>query len=332
MPGATIALTGDVMLGRLVDQYLVRDRSMPPETLWGDVRAVLLEADLRLSNLECVISDRGREWRPETKAFHFRAHPRAIDMLHAAKIDGVTVANNHVLDYGLEALRDCLQRLDDAEIKYAGAGHTLSRALEPMRLTTSWGTVAVIGLTDNEPEWEASERTPGVHFVGYGAGGLVEPYRSRLTQVIRSARQHARLVLIGAHVGPNWGAPSRSMRALARDCIDLGADLYWGHSNHTPQGIELYLGKAILYSTGDFVDDYAVDPSERNDLSFVFLCDLDETGISGLRLIPTAIEDFRVRLANGAERTFLERTMQRKCAALGTAIQFQSGEGRLSIH
>lgn len=327
MQATTLALTGDVMLGRLVDESVIRNCAVLPETLWSDVRPVLLEADLRLINLECIISDRGREWRPDSKAFHFRAHPRAIDVLRAAKIDGVTLANNHVLDYGLEALRDCLQRLDGAGIAHAGAGLTLPQALEPMYMTTALGVVAVIGLTDNEPEWEAADRTPGVHFIRYGARGLIEPYRARVMRVIQSARRTAQFVIIGAHVGPNWGAPSRAMQALAHELIDLGADLYWGHSNHTPQGIELYRGRVIMYSTGDFVDDYAVDPDERNDLSFLFSVEVDHARVVQVRLVPVAIEAFRVRRAGEMERAFLEETMGRKCAAFGTSVRWQRGDG-----
>ncbi|MBI4000536.1 MAG: CapA family protein, partial [Nitrospira defluvii] len=84
-----LALTGDVMLGRVVDQEMIRNMSVRPEVLWGDVLPILLAADLRVINLECVISARGREWRPQSKAFHFRAHPRAIEFLKVAGIDAV---------------------------------------------------------------------------------------------------------------------------------------------------------------------------------------------------------------------------------------------------
>ena len=102
-----IALTGDVMLGRMVDQYVIQNRSVRPEALWDDVLPIMLAADCRLINLECVISDQGEAWHPTTKEFHFRARPRALEFLRAAKIDGVTLANNHVLDYGSDALLDC---------------------------------------------------------------------------------------------------------------------------------------------------------------------------------------------------------------------------------
>lgn len=326
-----IALTGDVMLGRLVDQYVIQNRSIGPDKIWSDVLPLLLKAGRRLSNLECVISGQGREWQPESKAFHFRAHPRAIDFLRAAKIDCVTLANNHVLDYGADALLECLALLDRAGIKRTGAGTSLTEALTPAIVDLPQGRLGVVSLTDNEPEWEEGERTPGIHYIAYDAKGLVEPYRSRLAQLLKQVRSQADLVMVSAHVGPNWGPPSVAMRLLAHQIIDLGADLYWGHSNHTPQGIELYKGKAILHSSGDFIDDYAVDAVERNDLSFLFIVELERGRIARIVLHPLCIEDLYVRLAKDQEITFLQRTMQAKCASFGSRILFQDGVGTLEL-
>lgn len=325
------ALTGDVMLGRLVDQHVIRNIAVSPESLWGDVLPVMLAADRRLINLECVISSRGREWHPDTKAFHFRAYPRAIDFLRAAKVDCVTLANNHVLDYGATALRDCLRLLDRAGIKRTGAGQHLAAALEPAFIDIPGGRLAVVALTDNEPEWEATERSPGVNYVNYSDRGLGEPYWSRLTQVLSYARRRADLVIVSAHVGPNWGVPSTAMKVLARQLIELGADLYWGHSNHTPQGIELYKSKVILYSTGDFVDDYWVDDNERNDLSFLFVLEREASRVSRIKLYPVRIEDFGVRLANEQEWQFLKRTMQAKCKAFGTTMEVEGQVGIITV-
>ncbi|MBI3806899.1 MAG: CapA family protein [Nitrospirae bacterium] len=326
-----IALTGDVMLGRLVDQYVIRNQSIGPDKIWSDVLPLMLKADRRLINLECVISVLGREWQPDSKAFHFRAHPRAIDFLRAAKIDCLTLANNHVLDYGTDALIECLALLDRAGIKRVGAGASLAEALAPATLDLPQGRLGVVSLTDNEPEWEAGEKKPGTHYVAYDAKGLVEPYRSRFGQVLKQVRRQADLVMVSAHVGPNWGLPSVAMRMLAHQIIDLGADLYWGHSNHTPQGIELYKGKAILYSAGDFIDDYAVDPDERNDLSFLFIVEIERGRIARIVLHPVRIEDLYVRLARDQEVTFLQRTMQAKCKAFGTTMELEGQVGMITV-
>jgi len=316
-----IALTGDVMLGRLVNRHVIQDEHVPPDAVWGDVLSLLLSADLRLINLECVISTRGTMWHPRTKPFHFRAHPRAIDVLKAARIDCVTLANNHTLDYGPAALAECLALLDQAGIRHAGAGQDLSAAITPVLLETAAGSIGVIALTDNEPQWEAAADRSGVQFVAYNAQGLLEPYRSRLNRLIELTRRDAAWVIISAHVGPNWGAPAPAMRALAHELIDLGADLYWGHSNHTPEGMEVYHGKPILYATGDFIDDYAVDPIERNDRSFLFIAELDDGRVQRIRLHPVAIEDCRVRRARGAEVRFLQERMRTLSAELGTVVE-----------
>jgi poly-gamma-glutamate synthesis protein (capsule biosynthesis protein) len=291
----------------------------------------MLKVDRRLINLECVISGRGREWQPDSKAFHFRAHPRAIDFLLAAKIDCVTLANNHVLDYGTDALIECLALLDRADIKRTGAGASLPEALTPAIVDLPQGRLGVVSLTDNEPEWEAGERRPGIHYIGYDAKGLAEPYRSRLAQALKQVRRQADLVIVSAHVGPNWGPPSAAMRMLAHQVIDLGADLYWGHSNHTAQGIELYKGKAILYSTGDFIDDYAVDSAERNDLSFLFILELERGRIVRIVHHPVRIEDLYVRLARDQEVEFLNRTMQAKCKVFGTTMEVEGQVGTINV-
>jgi poly-gamma-glutamate capsule biosynthesis protein CapA/YwtB (metallophosphatase superfamily) len=326
-----IALTGDVMLGRLVDQYVIQNRSIRPEALWCDVLPIMLGADCRLINLECVISSQGEQWRPDTKVFHFRAQPRATEFLLAAKVDGVTLANNHVLDYGPDALLDCLNLLDQASIKRTGAGATLEKALAPATFSLPQGRVAVIALTDNEPEWEASETKPGVNYVDYGGRGLTEPYRSRMEQIVSFARREVELVIVSAHVGPNWGIPSEAIQTLAHELVNMGVDLYWGHSNHSPQGIELYNGKVIFYSTGDFLDDYMVDKDERNDLSFLFLIEADKNQIKQIILHPVRIEDLRVRRANEEERQLLTRTMQAKCRAFGTMMCIEGQVATIAV-
>src|SRR5215210_9137863 len=115
----TLALTGDVMLGRQVNRAL---RIMSPEQPWGDVLPLLLSADLRIINLECAITDHKQPWTRTPKVFHFRADPSAVEVLRAARVDGCSLANNHTLDFEEQGLLDTLQHLDEAGIWYAGAG------------------------------------------------------------------------------------------------------------------------------------------------------------------------------------------------------------------
>jgi poly-gamma-glutamate synthesis protein (capsule biosynthesis protein) len=114
----TLALAGDTMLGRSVAHTLT---SSPPEALVApEVVAALGEADLVVLNLECCISERGRPWDAPGKPFFFRAPPRAVELLALLGTDCVTLANNHALDYGVDALADTLAHLGTAGIAAVG--------------------------------------------------------------------------------------------------------------------------------------------------------------------------------------------------------------------
>lgn len=89
----------------------------------------------------------------------------------------MTLAANHILDYGAQALEECRELLDKAGIQHAGAGLNLTDAFKPAILQTAIGQVAVVAITDNEPAWKARENTPGVNFVDYDVNGQHEPYK-----------------------------------------------------------------------------------------------------------------------------------------------------------
>jgi len=325
-----VGLAGDVMLGRLVDRYVLGDPTRDAGAVWGNTLAVWRRMDLRMANLECVIATSGDPWQP--KVFHFRARPRAADALQAAGLQLVTLANNHVLDYGPEALRECLSLLRRVSIQTAGAGETIEEAAAPACISRGGVTVAVIALTDGEPQWEAGPDRPGIHYVRSDRGGLVEPYRQRVAAGLARARAAgSEFTIVSAHVGPNWGSPTPEMRALARQLIDLGADLYWGHSNHTVQGVELYGGRPVLYGTGDFIDDYAVDPVDRNDLSCLFEVWVDGGRVTRIRLHPVRIAGFQVNLATGDDVQWMHRWLRDRMREFDTELVFEGDVGVIEL-
>lgn len=321
MSGAVrLGIVGDVMLGRLVDRYRLAGSPSDPASVWGNTLSLFSSVDLRLINLECVIAGGGDPWTQTPKVFHFRARPRAVEVLAAAGISFVSLANNHILDFGSEAVLECLERLRGAGIVFAGAGQHLEDAGAPALLQAHGTRCAIVALTDGEPAWKAGEDSPGVNFVEYGRSGLSEPDLVRIRSAIAGARERADVVIVSAHVGPNWGEPSSEMQTLAHQLIDLGADLYWGHSNHAVQGIEIYRGKPVLYSCGDFVDDYAVDPEERNDLSFFFEVRVADPAVTEVVLHPVRIEGYQVNLASGEDAAWVCGRMRDRAAAFGTDL------------
>jgi hypothetical protein len=177
-----IAFTGDVMLGRLVNKVLCKGKFT---YVRGDTLDIIRTADLSLINLECVISSIGKQWNRTFKMFHFRAHPNAINVLKAADIDYVSLANNHVLDYETEALLDMLDLLDKNQIKHSGAGRNLKEAMKPAIITIKESgsksdndesrsgnssrdnsiRIGIVSLTDNEPGWEATKSSAGINYI-----------------------------------------------------------------------------------------------------------------------------------------------------------------------
>ncbi|WP_254766925.1 CapA family protein [Salinilacihabitans rarus] len=327
---ARIGLTGDVMLGRVVDR---RQRRRPVDAVWGDVHDRLRDLDGLLINLECCLSTRGRPWRRTRRPFHFRADPDwAVPALSRAGVDACALANNHVLDYEEPALRDTLDHLDGAGIARAGAGRTLDEALDPATFDAGDLDVAVVSLTDNTPEFAADEDSPGTAWVEIDAGD------DRSRRIVREALGRARaadpdLLVASLHWGPNMRTtPPEPFREFARWLVDEGVDVVHGHSAHVFQGIEAYDGTPICYDTGDFVDDYAVDPGLRNDRGFLFELSADDEGRpTELRLLPTEIDDCRVQRAGPEAARWSRERMRELSEPFGTEFERDGEELVLSF-
>lgn len=325
-----ILLVGDVMLGRLVNRVLAKK---PLEYPWGDTLPTFSEADLRIANLECVISDIGSPWSATLKVFHFRTDSRNVAVLKAAGIDAVTLANNHSLDYGADAMADMIDTLDKKDIGHAGAGFDFNNASRPLFMETGEGPVSLISFTDNEPSWEAGPDKPGIYFVPVDTK---DPRAVKLLDLVRFTKDKLNsggVLIVSAHWGPNWGChPDRAHPPFARALVDAGADIVFGHSCHIFQGIEIYKGRPVIYSAGDFIDDYAVDPVERNDQSFIFMINIKKGRVKGLDLHPTLIEDFRAVLARGERAADIAGKMASLCREYGTRADWNEVRGVLEIN
>jgi poly-gamma-glutamate capsule biosynthesis protein CapA/YwtB (metallophosphatase superfamily) len=305
----TVALAGDTMLGRGVARVLA---TAPPEALVApEVRAAMGEADLVVLNLECCISERGRPWDAPGKPFFFRAPPRAVELLALLGVDGVTLANNHALDYGFDALLDTLAHLTAAGIAVAGAGADLEQARRPAVLAAGGLRVAVVGVTDHPPDFAAGPARPGVAFADLGRA-----VPDWLLQTVRAA--DADVLLVSPHWGPNMTTtPVRHVRRAATALVDAGATLVAGHSAHVPHGV----AGRVLYDLGDFLDDYRVDPMLRNDLGLLFLVTLDAAGPVRLEALPLKLEFCHTRLAAGEDAAWMRQRFRSACAALGTTLE-----------
>ena len=313
----TVALAGDTMLGRSVAHALA---TTPLQALVApEVREAMGQADLVVLNLECCISERGRPWKAPGKPFFFRAPPQAVELLALLGTDCVTLANNHALDYGVDALADTLEHLAAAGIAAVGAGPDLERARRPATLAAGGLRVTVIGVTDHPPDFAAAPDRPGVAFADLG-----RRVPDWLLETVRAADAEVRLVT--PHWGPNMtSAPVGHVRRAAAALLQAGATLVAGHSAHVPHGV----AGPVLYDLGDFLDDYRVDPKLRNDLGLLFLVTLDGRGPLRLEALPLKLEFCHTRLATGSDADWMRRRFRSACAALGTTAREEAG--RLTV-
>jgi poly-gamma-glutamate synthesis protein (capsule biosynthesis protein) len=294
-----IGLTGDVMLGRLTNETILE---RGPRYPWGTMLEKLQALDGLIINLETTIT---RQTHAVPKVFNFKADPRTIAALQEARVTVANLANNHSLDFDIEGLAETLAILHTAQIQTIGAGMTLEAAQQPAIIEKNGVKIGVIGCTDNEPSWAASQNKPGTFFVDNNNLPI-------LLDQIAKIRPHVDILIISYHWGPNWDDnPSLAIQERAHVIIDAGVDIIHGHSNHIVQGIEHHQHGIIIYGAGDFVDDYAVDPLKRNDYGALYTVAIRNKKVESLTVIPTQITNMQV---NKADPSATDAVLQRIAA------------------
>jgi poly-gamma-glutamate synthesis protein (capsule biosynthesis protein) len=355
----TLALAGDVMTGRGIDQVLPHPGSptlheahvhdareyvrlaerangrvpapVAPAYPWGDALARMRspEVDLRIVNLETAVTASDRAW--PGKGVHYRMHPANIDCLAVARIDCAVLANNHVMDWGRRGLADTLHALGGAGIRSAGAGPDAAAAQAPARLPLPGrGDLLVFGVATESSgvpaDWGAHAQRSGVALLP----DLSDATADALADTVARHRRPGELSLVSIHWGGNW-VPSvpPAHRRFARRLVDLGAaDLVHGHSAHHPMPFELHRGKLILHGCGDLLNDYEglrLHPGLRSDLGCLFVVTLDADGgrLRRLELHPWRLRRLRLEAGDAAIRAEAERL-----TGIATCVEFPAAAGR----
>jgi poly-gamma-glutamate synthesis protein (capsule biosynthesis protein) len=313
----TIALAGDTMLGRGVAAELQR---IPPEALVSSKLAeVTRSADAFVLNLECCVSDRGSRWPDPNKPFFFRAPASAVRTLVQLGVSCVTLANNHALDFGYEALEDTLAYVRAAGIATVGAGSNLQEARSPAVLDVGGVRVAVFAFTDHPAAYAARPTRAGVAYAD-----LRDGVPRWLVEAIATARADA--VIVTPHWGPNMAtSPVPRVVAAAAELIDAGATIVAGHSAHVFHGVD---GR-VIYDLGDFLDDYATDPILRNDLGLVWLVTLEGDRPPLIDSVPIELAYCRTDLARDEDARWIAERLRSACEPFGTTVSVVGSRFRL---
>jgi poly-gamma-glutamate synthesis protein (capsule biosynthesis protein) len=236
----TLAFAGDV-------NFAGRTRGLlaDPAAAFGPVTGVLRSADFTAVNLETAITSGGR---PQPKTYHFRAPAAAFTALRAAGIDLVTMANNHVLDYGRAGLADTLAAARAARFGYVGIGTSAAAAWAPYLTTIKGVKIAIIGVSqvaELASSWVATPTRPGeANAIDLG----------RTLAAVRSAKREASVVIVFMHWGTEGQAcPDPAQLSLARELAAAGASIIVGAHAHMLQGAG-WLGRTfVAYGLGNFL-------------------------------------------------------------------------------
>lgn len=238
----TMFFTGDVMLQYCKGIYA--DKGING-LITEFIEQEMVNADMTMINNEFPFSTRG-EKAPD-KQYTFRVEPSYVSALLDMGVDVASLANNHALDFGQDALMDTFKTMDDAGIAYVGAGETKERAEEAIFVEAGGRKVGVLSASRVIPvvEWNIANRQPGL-FCTYDS--------TRLVERIKEIESQCDYVVVFVH----WGLekkthPEEYQRKLAKQYIDAGADLVVGNHSHVPQGIEYYKGVPIVYCLGNYI-------------------------------------------------------------------------------
>ena len=272
----TLSFAGDVHFSELILQNY--DKNGILGIVDHEMLSYMQNTDLFVLNHEFVFSTGGEAM--EDKEYTLRNDPKYVKILQELGTDVVSIANNHILDFGQEAFLDTLATLEDAEIEYAGGGRNLERALAPVIKTINGQTFAIFAATRVSPsyDWYANSKKPGI----------LQTYDATdLNNAIAEANSLYDHVIVFAH----WGIereeyPQDYQRTLAKGYIDHGADLVIGAHPHILQGFEYYKNVPICYSLGNYL--FGNRTGETLLLNAIF----DENGQLSIELIPCERENY----------------------------------------
>jgi poly-gamma-glutamate synthesis protein (capsule biosynthesis protein) len=275
-----LAAVGDINLGNgpgaLIDLF-------GPRYPWTGTAAALRSADVAFGNLECAVSSRGA---PVPKQYTFRGRPDALRaMAGYAGFDVLNLANNHVGDYGTQALLDTVRLTRRFGMRAVGAGGSLASAAKPRVVERLGLRIAFVGF---------SNILPASFFASPTSAGTQPATPELIAAGVRTAKRKADVVIATFH----WGVERATtedgrQRAMAATALAAGADAVIGAHPHVLQPIRTESRRLVAYSLGNFVFG-AASPGTAS--TGILRLKLSARGVEGHRLAPAVIEASRPRL------------------------------------
>ncbi len=309
--GHSLIFVGDIMLSRGVDSWMRRRGYLYP---FENIAGVTNSAEIVFGNLESPLSTKGEK---EGNFYSFRGNPEAVKGLAYAGFDVLNLANNHILDYGKEAFEETVELLRKNNIQTIGAGKDLQEARKP----------AIFNLGDLKIALLGYNVSPGAFYAKDNRFGVTKAESAWIIEDIERVKKKADLVIVSFHWGIEYeDFPTEYQKSLAHMAVDHGADMVIGHHTHTFQGIEIYKGKLIAYSLGNFVFDQR---DIKNNQSFVLKVNFRGKNLLSAEIIPIELVTYTCspKVAEGKMAQEILERLDFDSSLFGTEIVFSSGKG-----
>ncbi|MBN2804494.1 MAG: CapA family protein, partial [Deltaproteobacteria bacterium] len=332
LPEHTLVYGGDFTLSRSLNESLFVPALR--KDILKDVSGLFKNADIALVNGEGVISQGGYFFdKGEPRPYMYRAHPLAIEPLKDAGIDIINVGNNHFGDYGPEAMKEMLDRLQAAGINYTGGGYNIKDAKQPSYYKAGDVTVAVIGgdFTLAAP-FKAGLNKPGTNYYNaFRTDKFEDGIVNDLTKIYNEARKHAHIVILSPHWGDNWlTEPAPEIKKLARRLIKIGFDGIIGHSAHLYQGVELIDGKPVIYDAGNLVSDFS--PADNSRFAIAWKLTFTKAGITKAEGFPLLLRKNKTMYASGKNADFVLEDLAKKSTRMKTPLTITNNSAVLNCN
>jgi poly-gamma-glutamate synthesis protein (capsule biosynthesis protein) len=303
----TVAGAGDMIFDRQVKALVKASGGAAP---LARVASLLKSADIAIANLESTLASSGT--KNASKDVTFRGDPRGIESLKVAGLDAVSLANNHVLDYGPQPLLDTIKALYSAGIGHAGAGANKAAAWKPATIERNGATTAYLAYSHIVPPGFIAQDDRAGLASGRQDMALVE-------EAIREAKKTHDYVIVSFHWGVEYtDNPTAEQKQNAHRAIDAGADMVLAHHPHVIQGVEFYKDGLIAYSLGDFVFDHY---SRKTGEAFILNAEMGPDGISDVNVVPVYLDKYgRPEVVTGSAASSILKRLKTISAPLGSTV------------
>lgn len=311
----TMYFTGDVMLGRNVEGTLASGKNV-----FANVEEMFKNSDGAVINLEDPMTTSSTAYK---STIPLKANPAYAHVLKENNIVVACLANNHIMDYGDTGLNDTISALNKTGLNYTGAGNNIDQASKPVYLSIKDRKIAILNYMDNTTFTGFSTSEMAAATVTSPGYAPADP--NLIKKDIDEAKNNSEMVIVVFHYGNEYSTqPNAYQVSISHQCIDDGADMVIGSHPHVIQPIEIYNGKPIFYSLGNFVFDMSNSATHES-----LMVEMDLNGsTANIKVHPMVLVNYMPQLMNSANSNQLLENLKNESPVNMT---ISNGEGLLSF-